>query len=133
MKMDVIKKKLLAVDDEKSILMILDFVFGKKFEVTQKSNGKEALTWMQEGNTPDIIIADLSMREMDGFEFIDQLRASGYFRNIPLIMLSGNENTADKIKALKSGADDYLVKPFNPEELEARINNLFRISSRNQE
>ncbi len=124
------KKKLLAVDDEKSILMILDFVFGKKYEVTQKNNGKEALTWMQEGNIPDVIIADLNMPELDGFEFIEQVRSSGFYRNIPLIMLSGNESTQDKIKALKNGADDYLVKPFNPEELEARIDNIFRIINR---
>lgn len=119
-------KTLLAIDDEKSILMILDFVFGKKYNVIQKSNGKEALDWMQQGNMPDVIIADLNMPEMNGMEFIEHIRSSGFFREIPLIMLSGNEITADKIKCLKAGADDYLIKPFNPEELEARIDNIFR-------
>lgn len=124
--------KLLAVDDEKSILLILDFVFGKKFTVEKKSNGKEALDWMNQGNLPDIILADINMPEVDGYEFIKQIRSSGFFRNIPLIMLSGNESTSDKIKALKAGADDYLVKPFNPEELEARVENLFRIINRSK-
>ncbi len=120
-------KTLLAVDDEQSILMIIDFVFGKKdYQVVQKTNGKEALNYMHQGNIPDVIIADLNMPEMNGLEFIHQVRASGYFREIPLIMLSGNEDTSEKIKCLKAGADDYLIKPFNPEELEARIDNLFR-------
>jgi two-component system, chemotaxis family, chemotaxis protein CheY len=119
-------KKLLAVDDEKSILMILNHVFGKKYEVVQKIDAKDALEWMQEGNLPDVIIADMNMPEMSGYDFIHHIRSSGFFRDVPLIMLSGNESTADKIKCLKAGADDYLVKPFNPEELEARIENIFR-------
>ena len=119
-------KKLLAVDDEKSILMILNHVFGKKYEVIQKTNAKEALEWMQQGNIPDVIIADMNMPEISGYEFIHQIRSSGFFRDAPLVMLSGNESTADKIKCLKAGADDYMVKPFNPEELEARIENIFR-------
>ncbi|HYG15774.1 MAG TPA: response regulator [Bacteroidia bacterium] len=119
-------KTLLAVDDEKSILMIINFVFGKKYEVVQKINAKEALEWMQQGNIPDVIIADMNMPELSGLEFIQQIRSSGFFRDIPLVMLSGNESTADKIKCLKAGADDYMVKPFNPEELEARIENIFR-------
>lgn len=119
-------KKLLAVDDEKSILMILNHVFGKKYEVIQKTNAKEALDWMQQGNIPDVIIADMNMPELSGYDFINQIRSSGFFRDVPLVMLSGNESTADKIKCLKAGADDYLVKPFNPEELEARIENIFR-------
>ncbi len=122
-------KKFLAIDDEKSILMILNYVFGKKYEVIQKTNGLEAMQWIQDGNFPDVIVADFNMPEMNGFEFIQQIRSSGLYKNIPLIMLSGNENTADKIKCLKAGADDYMVKPFNPEELEARINNIFRRTS----
>lgn len=119
-------KTLLAVDDEKSISMILDFIFGKKYNVVQKTNAKDALDWLQQGHLPDVIVADLNMPEMNGFEFILHIRSSGFYRDIPLIMLSGNESTADKIKCLKAGADDYIIKPFNPEELEARINNIFR-------
>ncbi|MES2381647.1 MAG: response regulator transcription factor [Bacteroidota bacterium] len=120
------KNTILALDDELSILKILDFYFGKNYNVVSKSNGKVALEWMQQGQLPDIIIADVNMPDMNGLEFIAQIRASGFFRDIPLIMLSGNEGTADKIKCLKAGADDYLVKPFNPEELEARIENILR-------
>jgi DNA-binding response OmpR family regulator len=120
------RKTLLALDDEVSILKILDFYFGKTFNVVAKQNGKEALEWMQQGVIPDVIIADVNMPELNGIDFIKQIRSSGFFKEIPLIMLSGNEGSADKIKCLKAGADDYLVKPFNPEELAARIDNIFR-------
>ncbi|MFZ4797161.1 MAG: response regulator transcription factor [Bacteroidia bacterium] len=120
------KKTLLALDDEMSILKILDFYFGKTYNVISKTDGNSALEWMQQGQLPDVIIADVNMPDMNGMEFIAQIRTSGFFKDIPLIMLSGNEGTADKIKCLKAGADDYLVKPFNPEELEARITNILR-------
>ncbi len=120
------KKTLLALDDELSILKILDFYFGKTFNVVSKTDGNSALEWMQQGQLPDVIVADVNMPDMNGMEFIAQIRNSGFFKDIPLIMLSGNEGSADKIKCLKAGADDYLVKPFNPEELEARIANILR-------
>ncbi len=120
------KKTLLALDDEISILKILDFYFNKNYNVVSKQNGKEALEWMQQGIIPDVIIADVNMPELNGLEFIKQIRSSGFFRDVPMIMLSGNEGSSDKIKCLKAGADDYLIKPFNPEELEARIDNIFR-------
>ncbi len=120
------KKTLLALDDELSILKILDFYFNKNYNVVAKQNGKEALEWMQQGVIPDVIIADVNMPEINGLEFIRQIRSSGFFRDVPLIMLSGNEGTTDKIKCLKAGADDYLIKPFNLEELDARIDNIFR-------
>ena len=63
-------KTLLAVDDEKSILMILDFVFGKKYKVVQKTNGQEASEWLQQGTMSDVIVADMNTPEMNGFEFI---------------------------------------------------------------
>lgn len=63
-------KTLLAVDDEKSILMILDFVFGNKYKVVQKTKGQEASEWLQQGNMSDVIVADMNKPEVNGFEFI---------------------------------------------------------------
>lgn len=120
------KKTLLALDDEISILKILDFYFGKSFNVVAKKNGKEALDWMQQGVIPDVIVADINMPELDGIEFIKQIRSSGFFKEIPLVILSGNGESSEKIKCLKAGADDYIIKPFNPEELEVRIENILR-------
>ncbi len=115
------KKKILVVDDELSIRLLLENYLGKSYEVTTKSNGMEAMKWLQDGNLPDLIVADIQMPNLDGIQFIAQIRASGFYKDIPLIMLSGIESSQEKIKCLKMGANDYVVKPFNPEELSLRI------------
>ncbi len=114
-------KKILAIDDEKSIRFIIENTFNKEFEITTMSNGKEGLYWMQSGNLPDLIICDVEMPVMDGFEFVKKVRSSGFFDDIPIIMLSGKEESKDKIKCFEIGADDYIIKPFNPKEIIARI------------
>lgn len=121
-------KTLLAIDDVNSTLDIINCALCKNYSVVKKQNGKEALDWMQEGNLPDLIISDLYMPEMDGFEFIKHIRASGFFKDIPLIVLSSYESSTTRINCLRLGADDYMVKPFNPEELEARVENIVKRS-----
>lgn len=115
------KKKILAIDDEKSIRFIIENTFNRDFDVTSISNGMDALFYLQSGNLPDLIICDVEMPVLNGFEFILRIRESGFFDEIPLIMLSGKEESADKIKCFEMGADDYVLKPFNPKELIARI------------
>lgn len=115
------KKKILVVDDELSIRLLLENYLGKSYEVTTKSDGMEAVKWLQDGNLPDLIVADIQMPNIDGIQFIAQIRASGFYKDIPLIILSGIESSQEKIKCLKMGANDYVVKPFNPEELSLRI------------
>lgn len=115
------KKKILIIDDELSIRMLLENFLKKEYNVVTKNDGMEGLTWLEEGNIPDLIVADIQMPNLDGYDFIKNLRSSGYFKHIPVIMLSGIESTSEKIKCLKLGADDYIVKPFNPEELSIRI------------
>ncbi len=87
----------------------------------QKNDGLEGIKWMEEGNMPDLIVADIQMPNLDGYEFIKNIRSSGFFKDVPLIMLSGIESSQEKVKCLKLGANDYMVKPFNPEELSVRI------------
>jgi DNA-binding response OmpR family regulator len=114
------RKKILVIDDERTIRVLLEN-FLKEYVVTTKNDGLEGLSWLQEGNMPDLIIADIQMPNIDGYEFVKQIRASGFFRDIPLIVLSGLESSTEKVKCLKLGANDYLVKPFNPEELAIRM------------
>ncbi len=115
------KKKILVIDDELSIRMLLENFLKKTYNVVTKSDGMEGLAWLEEGNIPDLIVADIQMPNLDGYEFVKNLRSSGYFKHIPIVMLSGIESSTEKIKCLKLGADDYIVKPFNPEELAIRI------------
>jgi DNA-binding response OmpR family regulator len=114
------KKKILAIDDERTIRVLLEN-FLKEYDVTTKNDGLEGMLWLQNGNMPDLIVADIQMPNLDGYEFVKQVRASGFFKDIPMIMLSGIESSAEKVKCLKLGASDYMVKPFNPEELAVRI------------
>lgn len=114
-------KKLLIVDDKSSITNLLAQFLNEKYLVETKSDGLKALTWLQKGNIPDVIITDLQMPEIDGFEFIKRLKESGYFKDIPIIVLSSKDNSSDRVQCLKMGAEDYMIKPFNPEELLIRL------------
>lgn len=118
--------KVVVVEDDPTIQLIVRRTLEKRFDVHTYSNGLDALAFLHEGNNPDIIIADLNTPEMGGLELIEQLKASGFFNGIPVLVLSGEESTESRIKCLDSGADDYVVKPFNPRELEARINAILR-------
>lgn len=115
------KKKILVMDDELSIRMLLENFLSKSYDVITKNDGLLGIKWMEEGNMPDLIVADIQMPNLDGYELIKNIRSSGFFKDVPVIMLSGIESSQEKVKCLKLGANDYMVKPFNPEELSVRI------------
>ncbi|MCF8372224.1 MAG: response regulator [Bacteroidales bacterium] len=115
------KKKLLVIDDEITIRTLLVTFLSKNYDVEAKNDGLEALTWLQDGNMPNLIVCDADMPKMNGYEFIQNVRTSGFFKDIPIIMLSGLDTSAERVKYLKAGANDFIVKPFNPEELDVKI------------
>lgn len=104
--------------------MLLENFLSKTYDVITRNDGQEGLKYLEEGNMPDMIVADIQMPNLDGYDFLKNIRSSGFFKNIPTIMLSGIESSAERVKCLKLGADDYMVKPFNPEELAIRIENI---------
>ncbi|WP_114750783.1 response regulator transcription factor [Pleomorphovibrio marinus] len=118
--------KILAIDDEPSVLLIIQHYFKEKFNVKVYNKPEDAISWMQDGNIPDVIICDLNMPDIDGESFVKFLNSSSFFSSIPVIMLSATESSEKKIEILNAGADDFMVKPFNPKELEARINSILR-------
>jgi DNA-binding response OmpR family regulator len=121
------KKKILIVDDEITIRTLLEKFLRNQYDVSAMANGQEALSWLQSGNMPDLMIVDLEMPSMDGFEFLNQVKSTGFFRSIPILMLSGVDSSAERVKCLKAGALDFMIKPFNPEELTIKIDILMRI------
>jgi DNA-binding response OmpR family regulator len=117
--------KILVVDDEPSICMLLENFLSRNYKVNCQYDGLEALKWL-ERNLPDLIICDIQMPNMDGYVFLEKLRQRGYTKHTPVIMLSGVESSKERIRCYRLGAQDFLSKPFNPEELEELIKkNLF--------
>ena len=114
-------KKILVVDDKPAISKLMVQFLSKSFAVETKEDGLEAFLWLQEGNMPDLILTDLQMPNMDGMELIEKVKESGYFNEIPMIVLSSKDSSSDRVQCLKLGAEDYVMKPFNPEELMIRI------------
>ncbi|MFZ4398969.1 MAG: response regulator transcription factor [Bacteroidales bacterium] len=115
------KRNILIIDDEKSIRFVLENTLKDEFNVMSFPDGKEGLSYLENGNIPDLIISDLDMPGINGFAFLEKIRHSGFFDNIPVIILSGNDESKDKIKCFEMGADDYVSKPFNPKEIIARV------------
>ena len=122
--------KILVVEDDLTIQLIITRSLEDQFTVISFANGIDALSYLQEGNMPDMIISDLNTPEMGGLELISQLKMSGFFSSIPVLVLSGDESTETRIRCLDAGADDYVVKPFNPRELEARLKAILRRSGK---
>jgi len=120
------RSKILIVDDEIDTLLPLQ----KSLEVEDylivgASNGLEALTKVKT-EIPDLIILDLMMPEMDGYEVCEKLKNDPLTKNIPVIILTAKDAVRDKVKGLDIGADDYVTKPFNLNELKARIKSALR-------
>ena len=110
--------RILAVDDDERVLNFLRVklkVLG--YEVVTASDGAEALQLIRD-QEPDLVLLDVLMPTLDGFRTLEELRKSS---SVPVIMLSAKGADVDKIKGLQLGADDYLPKPFNPDELVARV------------
>lgn len=116
-------KKILVVDDEKRILSLLDaYLEQQGFRVSTATNGKEAL-FVARHEKPDLIILDVMMPEMDGYEFMRQHRKE---RETPIILLTAKVEEDDKVIGLELGADDYVTKPFSPRELTSRVRAVLR-------
>jgi len=119
------KKQILIVDDEVSILKLLNFVLSSQYDLVIKTSGVEALTWLEEGNSPELILSDLEMPYFDGSSFIYNLKISGFYRDTPVIILSGASNLEERVAQMPFQLDDYIPKPFNPTQLKEAISNVF--------
>jgi len=115
-------KKILVCDDEPYILMALtDAVEMEGYECVTAINGKEALQKARE-TLPDLIMLDIMMPFMDGFEVCRELKADATTRDIPVIMLTAKSQQVDIQKGKDAGADDYITKPFRPSTLRKKFN-----------
>lgn len=125
---NAMSQKLLLIDDDARLTsMLADYLSAAGFEVEvagSVAQGRQAL----QGSVPDLLVLDLMLPDGDGLEFCRSLRAEAQTRRLPVLMLSARGEPMDRILGLELGADDYLAKPFEPRELQARVKALLRRS-----
>ncbi len=122
-KLDEDAYKLLVVEDNIELLMLMNQLLSTKYHVETATNGKEAMEIIQKEEL-DIIISDVMMPVMDGLELTKKIKADPNFQHLPIILLTAKTQEEDRAEALQIGADSYVTKPFKLSDLELRINNI---------
>ncbi len=120
------KETILIVDDHDSVRLILGNILVKSYNVVTKSDGIEAFGWLHLGNEPDLIILDMVMPRLHGMTFLSNIKSSGLFSHIPVIVLTGNENKEFENQVRQMGANGFIRKPFKPDNLRETIANTLR-------
>ena len=124
------RKRLLLIDDDPNlILLVRDYLEFRGYEVMTADNGREALDMLSQ-DLPDMIVCDIMMPEMDGYALIENVRQDPRTSWIPVLFLSARGQSQDRIKGLNLGADVYMVKPFEPEELVAQVESSLKQTNR---
>ncbi|MCP5049951.1 MAG: response regulator, partial [bacterium] len=124
---------ILIVDDAPRNLQVLgNLLRGQDYKISVASNGRQALSMMKKF-IPDIILLDVMMPEVDGFQVCKQLKAVIRTKDIPVIFLTGRSQSEDILKGFELGAVDYVTKPFNPAELLARVRTHLPLKKAQQE
>ncbi len=120
-------RMILIVDDDPHIREVLTFALGKAgMETREAEDGEDALVAVEKWN-PDLVVLDINMPRLDGIEVCRRLRAKG---DVPVLFLSSRDDEIDRVVGLELGADDYVVKPFSPREVVARVNAILKRGGR---
>lgn len=120
------KKQIIIVDDKESVAKIISIYLADDCNITYFENPLKAIAWLEEGHIPDLILSDIRMPHMRGDEFMVYLKNNHLFKEIPFIILSSEEGSSERIRLLESGAEDYILKPFNPTELKVRVKKVLK-------
>ena len=120
------RSTILLVEDNTELLYFLQNNLKNEYNIFYALNGKEALRKINDIPRPDIIISDIMMDEMDGYEFYDNIKKAGRFNDIPFIFLTAKTTQEEKMKGLEQGAVDYIYKPFSIEELTAKVKSILK-------
>jgi DNA-binding response OmpR family regulator len=125
-----VRPRVILIEDEKDIVELVRYNFRKEgFDVASFASGREGLEELHR-NPPDLVLLDIMLPDVDGFEICKRLRAEEKLRSLPVIFLTAKGEELDRILGLELGADDYVVKPFSPRELVARVKAVLRRQAR---
>lgn len=126
------KPTILVVEDNPVQQEYLNLILSEKYNTVVALNGKLAIDYLTSGDTCQLILSDLMMPIMDGYQLLNKVKSEDSLRHIPVIMLTGRADSTSKLDALRIGVDDYLIKPYNEEELLVRISNILTNQSARQ-
>jgi DNA-binding response OmpR family regulator len=115
------KKRILIIDNNEMLLGLISICYSEIFELFLCKNLKETQTYLQNGLLPDGIVTDFNLPNEDDKNFIQKIKNNPLYAHVPLIVLSDEEKTRSRTHCLKSKINDYVIKPFNPDELQLRI------------
>lgn len=119
-------RRILLVEDHDSLRQVIGAFLSKNFDVSGAKNGLDAMSQLNRGLLPDVIVTDARMPDLNGFQFLANLQCSGIYAQIPVVVISGSCNEEEELRFKQLGVHDYFRKPFNPVQLQ---NCLIQITS----
>jgi CheY-like chemotaxis protein len=119
---------ILLIEDDPNLGMLLEHMLSKHYQVTILTDGFAALSWLAAGHMPHMIMADVDMPGLGSAQLLENIKVSGFYRHLPVVILSGKSDTDKAEGLLKQGADAVLQKPFSREELFELLQRLLHFS-----
>lgn len=123
------KKKVLIVEDDQSLCSLLENILKPIYDVTARRNSIEAWRWLTDGNYPALILSDFKMPRIDGLELVENLKSSGVFREIPIFIITGQNEPNLKVRCEKLGVNAFFTKPFSPVHLVSAIKEILTLEN----
>jgi DNA-binding response OmpR family regulator len=120
-------KTLAIVDDNLMMREFLINYFSKQYHVIAYESGEEMIRNLKQSKNPDAILLDYDLDGMNGHQVLDNIKSSEFHKEVPVLLLSGHKQSDTRISCLKSGAQDFVLKPFNPLELDLKIQKLMSV------
>ena len=127
---DVEKKKILMVDDDEIQLMTAEAMLMSQYLIFTARSGKEAIDYFLHGQIPDLILLDIMMPDMDGWETYNRLRAVSKLKDVPIAFLTSITDSFEKSRAMGMGVADFITKPFDQDSLLSRVKNIMEMAQK---
>ncbi len=120
------KKSIVAVDDSGIILKMLEKLLGEEYAYSGFSKGLRALRYLKEARTPDLIILDIEMPEIDGYKMLEMIQKKDELKEVPVLFLTSNNEKEHVVKAIKAGVKDYIIKPVDEDVFMEKVRRLLK-------